>query len=967
MSIREIELNQNISSASTTPVTFDNTSTSIVKRKRKAAGTNTNKDNKGRQQNLRRTDNTVISSSSTNRISKTEINSIDPSIVDLENSSNVTTISIVAGSNSILTEEKVNKTTNKRKRTDKSAKKIKKQDEKRITATSPSSSNTNIAKEPGEKRLAMIRRSCSMKVKERIERAMSQRMFLVDRSEVSESYHKFVVLGSIGNVYNVEISTLPKCSCPDFSRGGNLCKHILFVYLKVLRVNPNSSYIYQKALLTNELRQIFQNAAPNPTANQRVRDKYAKIVGGVNSGSDDASSVKRPRQPIEGDCPICYEALSETEKLVWCKDSCGNNVHEVCFDQWKSSKRSSGDEITCVYCRNKWEDESEIISSSNDDGFINLGEAQGISRIRDSEIIKEVSKSLSASLFTEPLNISIGNPWDFPSSINGIDVSNILFSISALNKILNISGLSHATIEKIINLAVPVNSTCINRGEFNVALALVALAQKNMDVSIDNLVERKHDLPEPILTNIESIDFNRNLSFSNITSRPSSIPVLQDDDPWAISSTTNGIDIITSSPSTSAAIGISGSTFSPIISNTIIPRFPSDSNGASTILPSINRTLILDDRESHWFLDAGIIKVKFAPEHEESKVIRRYSDFWWLMECLVKRYPFRILPILPPKKIGVNVFYFTHDEAFLEKRRKGLARFLNFIARHPVLKNDDLVEMFLTEQTEIAVWRRNNAPDLDEEFLKKEISSQMEQRIPGDLNARLESVYNNLDQSIEHYLNMCNFMERIARSQEGTASDYMRYSLSLNSLIENEKGCFIENCCNCSQMMDGLEQVSSHFQHASTIMEDAATSILETVLEDLKRHRDLLLSFKDTFERRDRLVIDTSETLNNRISINQAKLKSLSSQKTSDPEVEKLASAIQKDEGDLKVQLRKQNFVRYCMHSELNLLHKSSAFVSLLYRNFINEQMKYTQQLYKNWDVLNPKVRDMPIETNGFG
>ncbi|CAJ0755591.1 24287_t:CDS:10 [Entrophospora sp. SA101] len=561
----------------------------------------------------------------------------------------------------------------------------------------------------------------------------------------------------------------------------------------------------------------------------------------------------------------------------------------------------------------------------------------------DSEIIKEVSKSLSASLFTEPLNISIGNPWDLPS-INGIDVSNILsdvylpdvyattfaltspsggsVSISALNKILSIS-------------AVPVNSTCINRGEFNVALALVALAQKNMDVSIDNLVERKHDLPEPILTNIESIDFNRNLSFSNITSRPSSILVLQDDDPWAISSTTNGIDIITSSPSTSAAIGISGetmtSTFSPIISNTIISRFPSDSNGASTILPNINRTLILDDRESHWFLDAGIIKVKFAPEHEG--------------------------------------FLFKHVNYIVEsqKRRKGLARFLNFIARHPVLKNDDLVEMFLTEQTEIAVWRRNNAPDLDEEFFKKEISSQMEQRIPGDLNARLESVYNNLDQSIEHYLNMCNFMERIARSQEGTASDYMRYSLSLNSLIENEKDCFIENCCNCSQMMDGLEQVSSHFQHASTIMEDAATSILETVLEDLKRHRDLLLSFKDTFERRDRLVIDTSETLNNRISINQAKLKSLSSQKTSDPEVEKLASAIQKDEGDLKVQLRKQNFVRYCMHSELNLLHKSSAFVSLLYRNFINEQMKYTHQLYKNWDVLNPKVRDMPIETNGFG
>nr|CAG8601016.1 12276_t:CDS:10 [Entrophospora candida] len=602
----------------------------------------------------------------------------------------------------------------------------------------------------------------------------------------------------------------------------------------------------------------------------------------------------------------------------------------------------------------------------------------------DSEIIQEVSKSLSASLFTEPLNINIGNPWDPPSSINGIDVSNILSNVSlpeiyatafALTS-TNGGSVSVSALNKVLSIsAAPVNSTRLNRGEFNVALALVALAQKNMDVSIDNLIERKHDLPEPILTNMESINFNRNLSFSTITSRPSSIPVLQDDDPWAISSATNGIDIITSPSSTSAAIAISGgtsSTFPPNISNTTIPRFPNDGSGTSTILPNINRTLILDDSESHWFQNADKIKVMFAPEREgflfkhinyivesqrESKVIRRYSDFWWLMECLVKRYPFRILPALPPKKIGVNGFYFTYDETFLEKRRKGLARFLNFIARHPVLKSDDLVEMFLTEQTEIAIWRRNNTPDLDEEFLKKEISPQMEQRIPKDLNARLEIVYNNLDRSIEHYANMCNFMERIAHRQEGTASDYTRYSLALNSLIENGKDCYTENCYNCSQMMNGLEQISNHFQNASTIMEDA----------DLKRHRDLLVSFKDMFERRDRLTIDTVETLNSRIAINQAKLRPLSGKESSDPEVEKLASAIQKDEDDIKIQLGKQIFVRYCMYSELNLFHESSAFISLLYQKFINEQMKYTQQLYKNWDVLNPKVREMPIETNGFG
>lgn len=38
-------------------------------------------------------------------------------------------------------------------------------------------------------------------------------------------------------------------------------------------------------------------------------------------------------------------------------------------------------------------------------------------------------------------------------------------------------------------------------------------------------------------------------------------------------------------------------------------------------------------------------------------VIRRYSDFVWLLDCLLKRYPFRRLPLLPPKRVsGMSIF-----------------------------------------------------------------------------------------------------------------------------------------------------------------------------------------------------------------------------------------------------------------------------------------------------------------------
>jgi sorting nexin-8 len=97
-----------------------------------------------------------------------------------------------------------------------------------------------------------------------------------------------------------------------------------------------------------------------------------------------------------------------------------------------------------------------------------------------------------------------------------------------------------------------------------------------------------------------------------------------------------------------------------------------------------------------------------------SNVVRRYSDFVWLLDCLQKRYPFRQLPLLPPKRVGgmlillsdraelifpVNGNHLAADSTFIEKRRRGLARFANALVRHPVLSQEQLVVMFLTVPT----------------------------------------------------------------------------------------------------------------------------------------------------------------------------------------------------------------------------------------------------------------------------
>jgi sorting nexin-8 len=62
----------------------------------------------------------------------------------------------------------------------------------------------------------------------------------------------------------------------------------------------------------------------------------------------------------------------------------------------------------------------------------------------------------------------------------------------------------------------------------------------------------------------------------------------------------------------------------------------------------------LPEKEGMLFFQHRNYQVTSA--RRSSKVIRRYSDFVWLLDCLHKRYPFRQLPLLPPKRVSSKWF-----------------------------------------------------------------------------------------------------------------------------------------------------------------------------------------------------------------------------------------------------------------------------------------------------------------------
>ncbi|XP_037344990.2 sorting nexin-4-like isoform X1 [Pungitius pungitius] len=80
---------------------------------------------------------------------------------------------------------------------------------------------------------------------------------------------------------------------------------------------------------------------------------------------------------------------------------------------------------------------------------------------------------------------------------------------------------------------------------------------------------------------------------------------------------------------------------------------------------------------------------------------RRYSDFELLRTYLLVTHPYIIIPPLPEKRaefVWHKLAADNLDPDFVERRRVGLENFLLRVASHPVLSNDKIFLLFLTEE-----------------------------------------------------------------------------------------------------------------------------------------------------------------------------------------------------------------------------------------------------------------------------
>ncbi|KAK3334116.1 hypothetical protein B0T19DRAFT_354346 [Cercophora scortea] len=347
-----------------------------------------------------------------------------------------------------------------------------------------------------------------------------------------------------------------------------------------------------------------------------------------------------------------------------------------------------------------------------------------------------------------------------------------------------------------------------------------------------------------------------------------------------------------------------------------------------------------------------------------SKVVRRYSDFVWLLDCLHKRYPFRVLPLLPPKRVAVNGNHLSNDGAFIEKRRRGLARFLNALVRHPVLSLEQLVIMFLTVPTELAVWRKQATISVQDEFAGRSLPPGLEDSLSPTLEDLFARTRSGVRRSADLYINVCSIMDRLVKRSEGVAADHARIALSLTSLTEASADTYATDANDVPLLNDGLQAMSKHLRTSQSLMEDEARAWDAGVLEDLKRQRDALVSLRDLFERRERLDKDNIPYLERRIVTNESKLTALRAKPeglVKPGEIDKVVEAIIKDKESIVNQHNRSVFVKECIRDELLYFQHTQYNVSRWNQDWAQERVKYSEMLADNWRRLLDDLEGMPL------
>lgn len=367
----------------------------------------------------------------------------------------------------------------------------------------------------------------------------------------------------------------------------------------------------------------------------------------------------------------------------------------------------------------------------------------------------------------------------------------------------------------------------------------------------------------------------------------------------------------------------------------------------------------VSEREGMLFKHTNWELTYTSPSSQTFIVIRRYSDFVWLKEILIERYPFRMIPELPPKRIGSQ----NTDELFLKKRMKGLSRFINLLLKHPFLNKDGMVQKFITLKVDLSSWRKNAKISTTDEFQNRRISNNFMKIWVKDFAIQWNEADASIENMIETWSKIGALIERQERRLRQIQQESNNFDELLTDLIHYTPKLY-NNEQNKGTVLDinnHLSIVKQTFKENSTIMNTELDKFSKSVITKFKIFIDMLISLRKLFERYRIMAGNNIGQLHKHIEANLAKMEQEKGKAdSSSAEYDKLKLAIQGDRREIYQQTNRAWLIRECVLQEFSLFQETQYLITEAFKSWVRIRSNTAGLDLNLWEKLVDNLEDMP-------
>ncbi|XP_073974358.1 sorting nexin-8-like isoform X1 [Rhodnius prolixus] len=337
-----------------------------------------------------------------------------------------------------------------------------------------------------------------------------------------------------------------------------------------------------------------------------------------------------------------------------------------------------------------------------------------------------------------------------------------------------------------------------------------------------------------------------------------------------------------------------------------------------------------------------------------SEVIRRYNDFLAFHELLLNRFPYRIIPKLPPKKI---VGVFPGDLNFLENRRKALRRWLTLLSRHPIISQDAILHFFLTQAaTDLHTKIKEIFKTVPDEFMTSEYSAKVKDLAPENNNefAAGRDQIHNIQNGVQKFKLIA---DQVALRSQGYFANMDELGSVLADLaVNSESHTSDEKSSLWMDIKKGLGVISKQFENLSIKTDDQNIRGQEHVCEALSILLDVLAGHQELCDRVEKGVSHDHQTaLSKLVSLKKRRLQGVLKGSSAESVAVLENRMLEQENVIASVELRTA-FSLYCVRCETALVHAYLELLARILNNFVSVQISTHSQLADAWKTIQPTI-----------